>query len=330
MKKLYFLSALLFATAANAQFSLTTATHGLVTNNTVSYHPVTTTPSRGSAGAGVIWNFSTTAVDMTSTYSETYVTPTAKQIMDFPGTNVTMYTNTGDTTFYRQSTGSTVDSTILNGINYGSLTPSQKISFTDNDLIMKFPYDYNSAQFTDNVAGNGANGTSQTDIDAYGTLILSSGSYPVLRTKFVLSLMVTTPFGPAPLVISDFAWYLQNQRNPIMKFRKLESPLMNDSSMNINVLYTGIRQAQLNDSKVSVYPNPSKESFKLDVSTEKAGTAKIEIYSTTGELVFNEDLGTISGGAHTFDISTVNVASGAYMIKVITADGIGMKKFIKE
>jgi hypothetical protein len=334
MKKLYFLTLMLLGSfVANAQFALTSATHGLVTGNTVSYHPIIPTPSPGTGGSNMTWDFAADSADLTTNFTETYVAATAKQQQTYAGTNITMYTSDGDTTFFRQTTGASVDSTIITGIDY--LGGQAQFAFNDADLIMKYPFDYNTIAFTDVVSGPDVSGSSTTDIDGYGVVKLKSGVYAAVRSKYVLSLNIVVSVMPPvsiPASITDYTWFMSGIKNPLMKSRKITINAfgINDSAMYINTLYTGIKNNVSINSNITVYPNPAKEVSKLTVTTEKAGDVSVEIYSNSGSLVYTEQLGNLGTGAHTYDLNMSNVASGIYMIRVVTADGVGTQKLIKE
>ena len=70
---------------------------------------------------------------------------------------------------------------------------------------------------------------------------------------------------------------------------------------------------------VAVYPNPN--SGRFTVATARDG--QIEIYNLSGQLLFSR---TIDAGENTIDLPT---ASGVYLIKTRTADGVSHDKIVK-
>lgn len=76
---------------------------------------------------------------------------------------------------------------------------------------------------------------------------------------------------------------------------------------------------QLNDSKIMIYPNPTKNYFEL---TAEVVIEKVEMYSLQGQLVKTFKYQNL------FDIS--DVAKGVYVLKIVTDKGIQNKKLIIE
>lgn len=331
MRKIYLLSSLLLGSlAAQAQFTLTTAGHGLVTPNTITYHNFSGSVAPGAGGAGVTWDYSTKTFDLSNSIVETYALPQTRHTNDFPRTNLMMYTNLGDTTFFRQTSGASVDSTLLIGFNFTSQNVG-KLSFNDPNLILKFPYDYSMPSFTDMVSGNNVTGNSSTDIDGYGTLKLTSGSYAAIRTLYNLDLSVTVSGFPFPIAVNikDWTWFIQGQRNPVMKIRAMNvTGFGSDTVAMANQLYTGISKQNNLSGAFNLYPNPATDEAKIIMNLEKSGNTMIEIYAATGALVYSQNMGVLSIGTHTFDLNTANVADGIYTVRLISSGETGIKKLV--
>jgi hypothetical protein len=74
----------------------------------------------------------------------------------------------------------------------------------------------------------------------------------------------------------------------------------------------------------NLYPNPAKESLSIEMSAF-IKDASISIYNLEGQIILQQP---IHQSKSTFDIS--GLTQGLYLIKLITSEGIVVKKFIKE
>ena len=78
------------------------------------------------------------------------------------------------------------------------------------------------------------------------------------------------------------------------------------------------------ETTVSLFPNPSKDVVRIHL--EKDLMEKIELYSLTGQLIFETVL-----NSKTFILNTANYPSGTYILKVLNQKhGSINTKFIKE
>jgi len=82
---------------------------------------------------------------------------------------------------------------------------------------------------------------------------------------------------------------------------------------------TGVDNPSLEKS-ITVYPNPASNVIKVDF--ESIGDYSITIFDMKGKQVLT------SKNQKTFDVS--GFANGVYMLKVITNEGVAVKKFVKE
>lgn len=88
-------------------------------------------------------------------------------------------------------------------------------------------------------------------------------------------------------------------------------------------LCTGI--AEINNSSVSVYPNPAKDQIQVSMSASLVNHATIEMYDAIGKLVVSEKVNnTIT------TISLSHFANGMYTIRVVSESKQSIIKVIKE
>ena len=76
------------------------------------------------------------------------------------------------------------------------------------------------------------------------------------------------------------------------------------------------------ESRVRVYPNPVNDQLMVETSEI---VNSLEIYTVTGALVYSQ-----KDGANKMEIQIGNLPSGTYLIRLMTANTVVMRRFIKE
>lgn len=100
-----------------------------------------------------------------------------------------------------------------------------------------------------------------------------------------------------------------------------------------NILVTSGIPASVRSSStgsVSVYPNPAEEGVTLFFQQALSGSAEVSFVSTTGEVVKQAYLGTITSGLSSKYVDVSGLASGFYLIKMQTPSGLFTGKMIKK
>lgn len=69
---------------------------------------------------------------------------------------------------------------------------------------------------------------------------------------------------------------------------------------------------------VTVYPNPMRDNGQISFELKEAGNATLTIYGLNGQLVATTSLGRLNAGKQTSAISTAELASGTYIVRVQT------------
>ena len=75
--------------------------------------------------------------------------------------------------------------------------------------------------------------------------------------------------------------------------------------------------------KLSNYPNPFTSSTRLTIYTPEEGSASIEVFSASGQLVENISLGNIEAGSHEVDLDGSQLAKGYYVCRLRVQTSIG-------
>ncbi|HVD99717.1 MAG TPA: T9SS type A sorting domain-containing protein [Cytophagaceae bacterium] len=83
--------------------------------------------------------------------------------------------------------------------------------------------------------------------------------------------------------------------------------------------------ASVNNSLISVYPNPAKEQINLDLSAMNAGEAKVKVMNANGMLVYES---VVSNTNTVINSSTFH--KGIYMVQVTAGDKISNQKVVIE
>jgi len=76
---------------------------------------------------------------------------------------------------------------------------------------------------------------------------------------------------------------------------------------------------------VNIYPNPAGKEIKVSVTSHSVGSATIEIYTVTGELLLSEK--TEAAGEITVPVGFLR--KGLYNLRVCTQDGCQTRRFVK-
>ncbi|WP_020567114.1 M36 family metallopeptidase [Neolewinella persica] len=81
----------------------------------------------------------------------------------------------------------------------------------------------------------------------------------------------------------------------------------------------------LGQTDVRVYPNPADQFVTVNITTERAGDANLQLLSIDGRVLHNTKLNLIAGGGRT-TINTATLPAGIYVVRVTGADRISTTK----
>ena len=141
--------------------------------------------SPGKAGENVAWDFSKISPAGDSNVTVYTISSATPYYKDFPLSNLASFTLNGNSYIYYK---------VLND-SYESLGNGQKfgvIKYLTPQILMQYPLSYNQS-FTSNFTGSGTSegykfnicGTFTVTCDSYGTIILPSGKSDVIRLRSV-------------------------------------------------------------------------------------------------------------------------------------------------
>lgn len=292
------------------------------------------------AGANAMWNF----VDLTQIGSsiDNNLAPTTQESTTFPGTTTNTVTTTtlglivSESKIYSKEMAGETSIT-------GLINPQIELNFnTNNALLGTFPLNYGFANL-DNMAGTftsgtftgGVTGTSDTSVDAYGTLNLNINgtgvvSYEVTRLKSIQNITMTLGiFGTVGTIEQTLHYYYLNggPNSPIFRSSRT---IANVPLQGINNevyeqfekydLPLSVNQNNLNNTSLTLYPNPTQDVLFLKSKNEKI--SGLTITDMSGRIVF-------VGENIENSVSLKNLQSGIYSATVTTNAGKTTRKFVK-
>ncbi len=77
---------------------------------------------------------------------------------------------------------------------------------------------------------------------------------------------------------------------------------------------------------ISIYPNPVNDIATLSFTTTEKSKTAINITNILGEIVYNNEIGSLTSGQHIMPISTSGISEGMYFVNLITNNKIITKK----
>jgi len=80
------------------------------------------------------------------------------------------------------------------------------------------------------------------------------------------------------------------------------------------------------ETTLSVYPNPTRESLQLRFSVEEGGSASLNIFNATGQLVQSRNLSTLKG-EQVEQIDVRSLPQGAYFLRISSGQSVSSAKF---
>jgi len=99
-----------------------------------------------------------------------------------------------------------------------------------------------------------------------------------------------------------------------------------DDSLFVQVLSTGVNN--LSDGlKLNVFPNPATETITIGWDNALAGPVEIQIVSTSGQVVFNDN-GSVGSPSEHRQVNVANWSKGFYLLRLVTNEQVIQRKLI--
>jgi len=282
--------------------------------------------------------FATSGPDVTWDYSEltpiyggeiTAIDPSqAPAGAQFPASNVAI--SMGDTIF-------TFTLANADGYHYlGSQSTTGSypsiLVYSDSRTFLKFPFTYEDTYFdaykgvvTTAAATVHVTAFSELYADAYGTLILPSGTYTnVLRTVTVDAELDSVFVGGSfmksfDILRTQFSWFEEDGPGPLMSIEIMSNEGL--GSLDTMAYYitsgSGIgddQQSQI--SQLRVYPNPADQHVTIAFKTSPNTGATISIVNQVGQVVISRTVNAKSMGSVNENIDISTLPPGIYFANI--------------
>lgn len=94
-------------------------------------------------------------------------------------------------------------------------------------------------------------------------------------------------------------------------------------------LEVGTTSQQQTPFRVNVWPNPASDLLALNTNSEKAFNAQVQVVNLEGKICLTQAMD-MQQGESRLDLNVRQLASGAYILRVITQEGLATMRFVKE
>lgn len=273
-------------------------------------------------GANQTWDYS--GIVTTSTTATSIVNPnTMPSSSSFPSANTGI--NYASTQY---------EYNLINTTNWsreGFYAGGVAIPYQNSELLITYPFEYNDTYvdpFASTFVSGGTwyrAGNVTVTADAYGTLILPSGTVPdVLRVKVYEDYGDT--YSGSELYhyyTTIYMFYRPGYHFPILSLTNYiqgattinYGNYIDDASLSI--------KPEVSVASMNLYPSPASQTVNVDLGQYAASFERIEIYDFAGKLVYlNQNL------PESIDIT--ELLSGVYLVNVYLTDEKIVRKFVKE
>lgn len=118
--------------------------------------------------------------------------------------------------------------------------------------------------------------------------------------------------------------------NVLVKFRATNDMGNNMFIDNVNLSQSstlGVLKNNLNNSDVTIFPNPAINETVLRIRSETSGSSNIKMFNAIGEIIYTKQV-VLNSGANTIKIDTKELASGIYFVIVENGKYSTTKKLV--
>lgn len=345
MKKIYLvLCALAISFGSYAQLNLTKAANEPVIGDSKiikGFDSVGVVPKN--TGAGLSWNFSTfsqNTVNATTTYSAPSSAPNNTL---FAGSTIVENTPSGDQNFWKATSTPSTQFEMLGIYNSAGI----EFNFNTDPLVMVVwpaTIGYNMTDVGSGTISAFSNpGTLSSTItmlgSGTGTVVLPGNVTftNVLQTKMTQTLIAVIPsLGYTINILSTgYSYYAGSEKFPLVNVNYEKTTLSSTFGptvtntakieMNGNVITVGINEVNF-DASFTMFPNPAKDNFSINLINSNNDKGSVEIYNQLGQLSKHVDLGNES--VIKTNVSVSDLKPGVYIVKTSIGNRTSSRKLI--
>jgi len=331
MKKIYASLVLLgTASALHAQVTMTSAMHGYVIGDQYTSHACDTTGiNPGPSGTGQTWNFSGVVINPATT-TQTYVTPgSTPYAASFPSATAAADGGGGNYGYFTTSSSQIAIA--------GTANSATTIPYSDPEIVQVFPFAYGNTN-TDNFSANYTvssmpatrNGTCTVTADGSGTLVLPSGSYPVLRVHLRQQFQdvyssITTDYD-----YQSWYYYSATQKFPLFAVNILSTTFFSNTTVvkaiQVNDAVVGMNEQHALQQTFTLFPNPASGNSTIAGHLDAAADVTITLSDLTGRTVQTIRKGELPAGPFVEMLDLNGLPAGLYTISVQAGEKVGVRK----
>jgi len=325
MKKLYIalFIASFISTVTQAQLTLTKAVHEPVVGDVFvvrDYDSTTVIPKN--TGAGQTWNFNSLSMQ-TFTEAITYTTvASAPSSTAFPTANLASNRNGNSWELWKTST------TMLEFAGMSQNASTDRTVFSNLGTWNNWPVSFgntNSDAFAaTDYAGTVTstwNGNISYTATGTGTVILPGGNvHPnCLQITKTITLSAVSGTNTLYMAIKRYDYWSSLTKSPIIEIeynaQTTGTTVSTNYNINVNIaaMSVGIKENQLSENSVIVYPNPAANNVNIFLP-ENAIATSLEIVDVTGK--------TVAATSNSNSINVETLAKGIYSIRVKVKDSV--------
>jgi hypothetical protein len=168
-------------------------------------------------------------------------------------------------------------------------------------------------------------------VDGWGTLILPSGNFSVLRIKSTIYdrdsiVLQALPFPLVlPSITIEYRWLGLQQGEPLLQINANQFAVTQVLYLENPVL--GMDDISGSDFNFGIMPNPASTEMSVFYNKEKTGETQIDILSVDGKQVKNIFSETETAGAAYHSIHVNDMAEGIYVLRISSGNNISYRKF---
>lgn len=277
----------------------------------------------GPAGANQNWDFS--AVVPGTSASETVLAPsTTPYYSSFTSANRA----SGSGTSFRYWTEST-GQTVLNGqVSNGAV-----LVYTNTEKIAQYPLTMNtnwSDPFGGSMTANGIttvrSGTYTGDVDAWGTVVLPSGTFTnTLRLHYQESMTDASPGGTLHYEVDSYAWLKVGFSKSLVAFQSYTISIISGTDTIpfqqqqygvLDAAAVGMDESESDGPDLVVYPNPTHASAQVGFNAVGNARTTIDIVDLSGNVVRSAWNGVCPPGPRIHQLDVSGLAPALYAVRI--------------
>ncbi len=177
--------------------------------------------------------------------------------------------------------------------------------------------------------------------DGYGTLKLPGGIYDSVLRVHIVSIEKDSILSSGSYIVDSYRTETYNWYRPGFRFILCSQyyDTLGEGTLYLSDVWycpyalptspTGIAGYQQH-TRMFVYPNPASEAFMVELRAGSRQSALVSVTDITGKTVMPQQIHELLPGTNNISIRSSHLPSGAYLVRVTTAEGNYTRKIMIE